>query len=108
MIEDYRVSHPHDHGAAFRFCPICGGVLESRLLKSGDPSRLVCTACAFVFYLDPKLEEDTYLKKIGEVTLSYTFFQVENDPKDVTGTDLNVGQVAPAKSPAEAGQSDGS
>lgn len=76
---------------------------ERQVLQPGEKVEM-----PVVFYLDPKLEEDTYLKKIGEVTLSYTFFQVENDPKDVTGTDLNVGQVAPVKSPAEAGQSDGS
>jgi ADP-ribose pyrophosphatase YjhB (NUDIX family) len=26
-----------------------------RLLKAGEPERLVCGACAFVFYVDPKL-----------------------------------------------------
>jgi ADP-ribose pyrophosphatase YjhB (NUDIX family) len=62
MIEDYRVaSHPHDHAAAYRFCPVCGGMLESRLLKDGDPPRLVCTACGFVFYLDPKLAVGTII-----------------------------------------------
>jgi ADP-ribose pyrophosphatase YjhB (NUDIX family) len=29
--------------------------LELRLLKAGEPERLVCRACGFVFYLDPKL-----------------------------------------------------
>ena len=29
--------------------------MEDRLLKAGEPSRLVCTACGFVFYIDPKL-----------------------------------------------------
>jgi ADP-ribose pyrophosphatase YjhB (NUDIX family) len=29
--------------------------LEERLLKPGEPPRLVCTACGFVFYIDPKL-----------------------------------------------------
>ena len=53
--------HPHDHGASFRFCPVCGGALESRLLKSGDPERLVCAACGFVFYLDPKLAVGTII-----------------------------------------------
>jgi hypothetical protein len=42
-------SHPHDHGAEFRFCPVCGGPLESRLVKTGDPARLVCGLCGFVF-----------------------------------------------------------
>jgi ADP-ribose pyrophosphatase YjhB (NUDIX family) len=39
----------------YRFCPCCGGRLEKRLLKPQDPRRLVCTACDFVFYVDPKL-----------------------------------------------------
>jgi ADP-ribose pyrophosphatase YjhB (NUDIX family) len=44
------------HGAdpGFRFCPRCGGPLAHRLLKSGEPERLHCAACDFVFYLDPK------------------------------------------------------
>ena len=39
----------------YQFCPQCGGRLEERLLKSGEPPRLVCTVCGFVFYIDPKL-----------------------------------------------------
>ena len=39
----------------YKFCPQCGGALEKRLLKEGEPRRLVCTACGFVFYIDPKL-----------------------------------------------------
>jgi len=34
---------------------VCGGPLETRVLKEGDPTRLVCTRCGFVFYLDPKV-----------------------------------------------------
>jgi ADP-ribose pyrophosphatase YjhB (NUDIX family) len=45
----------------FRFCPVCGGPLESRSLRDGDPERLVCTACEFVFYLDPKLAVGTII-----------------------------------------------
>src|SRR5262245_14894740 len=40
---------------AYRFCPPCGGALSSRSLKPGEPDRLVCDACGFVFYLNPKL-----------------------------------------------------
>ena len=39
----------------FRFCPVCTGALVSRLLKGGDPERLVCERCNFVLYLDPKV-----------------------------------------------------
>ena len=41
--------------AAYRFCPVCGGRLAQRTVKPGEPPRLVCTACGFIFYLDPKL-----------------------------------------------------
>jgi 8-oxo-dGTP diphosphatase len=53
--------HPH-HRGNFRFCPSCGGTLESRLLKAGEPERLVCTRCEFVFYLDPKLAVGTIIR----------------------------------------------
>ena len=45
----------HRRDAPFRFCPSCGGSLESKVIRDGDPPRLVCAACGFVFYLDPKL-----------------------------------------------------
>jgi 8-oxo-dGTP diphosphatase len=41
--------------ASYKFCPQCGGGLENRLIKPGEPPRLVCTACGYIFYLDPKL-----------------------------------------------------
>jgi ADP-ribose pyrophosphatase YjhB (NUDIX family) len=57
-------------GGVFRFCPECGGALESRLLKTGDPERLVCTHCEFVFYLDPKLAVGTIIRdEQGRVVL---------------------------------------
>lgn len=40
---------------AYRFCPRCGNPLDSRVLRAGDPPRLVCSACAFVVFLDPKV-----------------------------------------------------
>jgi 8-oxo-dGTP diphosphatase len=46
---------------AYRFCPSCGGALEARLLKAGDPHRLVCAQCAFVLYLDPKVAVGTII-----------------------------------------------
>ncbi|HVR71736.1 MAG TPA: NUDIX hydrolase [Vicinamibacteria bacterium] len=39
----------------YRFCALCAGTLESRLVKEGEPPRLVCARCGFVFYLDPKV-----------------------------------------------------
>jgi 8-oxo-dGTP diphosphatase len=53
----------------YKFCPQCGGRLASRLLKAGEPERLVCTACEFVFYLDPKLAVIAIIPKDGGVVL---------------------------------------
>ena len=46
----------------FRFCPRCAGTLESRLIKAGDQPRLVCQACGFVLYLDPKVAVGTIIR----------------------------------------------
>jgi 8-oxo-dGTP diphosphatase len=46
----------------YRFCPACGGGLQQRSLKAGDPDRLVCAACGFVFYLDPKVAVGTIIE----------------------------------------------
>ncbi len=45
----------HAANEAFRFCPKCGAALEPRMVKEGEPPRLVCVACGFVHYLDPKV-----------------------------------------------------
>jgi ADP-ribose pyrophosphatase YjhB (NUDIX family) len=50
--------------AEFRYCPVCGQPLEPRVLKLGEPMRLVCTSavCGFVFYLDPKVAVGTIIR----------------------------------------------
>jgi ADP-ribose pyrophosphatase YjhB (NUDIX family) len=54
--------HPHDDSHAYRFCPRCGGPLERKLLKASEPERLVCNACGFVFYIDPKIAVGTIIR----------------------------------------------
>jgi 8-oxo-dGTP diphosphatase len=46
----------------YRFCPACGGGLGTRVLKEGDPERLVCGVCGFVFYMDPKVAVGTIIR----------------------------------------------
>lgn len=46
---------------AFRFCPACGGRLETRQLKAGDPRRLVCGGCGYIHYFDPKVAVGTVI-----------------------------------------------
>jgi ADP-ribose pyrophosphatase YjhB (NUDIX family) len=46
---------------SYRFCVSCGGALAAKTLKENEPQRLVCTACGFVFYLDPKVAVGTII-----------------------------------------------
>ncbi|MAM84555.1 MAG: NUDIX hydrolase [Acidobacteriota bacterium] len=46
----------------YRYCPMCGGVLEARLLKPSQPERLVCLVCGYIVYLDPKVVVGTIIK----------------------------------------------
>lgn len=54
---------------AYRFCPRCGNPLDSRVLKVGEPPRLVCRACAFVFFLDPKIATGVVFSHDGGILL---------------------------------------
>ncbi len=52
-----------------RFCPRCGSPLTSRCIKGGEPDRLCCDDCGFVFYLDPKLAAGIVATVNGRVLL---------------------------------------
>jgi len=54
--------HTHQDPHGYRYCPRCGHALAERLLKSGDPARLVCDGCGFIFYLDPKIAVGTIIR----------------------------------------------
>jgi 8-oxo-dGTP diphosphatase len=53
----------------YKFCPRCGNRLALRLLKRGDPERLVCEGCGFIFYLGPKLVAGAIFELDGGVVL---------------------------------------
>ena len=53
----------------YRFCPRCGAPLECRTLKAAEPPRLVCRACAFVFFLDPKVATGVVFPYQGGILL---------------------------------------
>lgn len=53
----------------YEFCPRCAGRFEYRTLKEGDPERLVCGACGFVFYLGPKLVAGAIVELDGGMVL---------------------------------------
>jgi ADP-ribose pyrophosphatase YjhB (NUDIX family) len=61
--------HRNASDTPYRFCPRCASRLEPRTLKAGEPPRLVCAACEFVFYLDPKIAVGTIIDDGGRVAL---------------------------------------
>ena len=54
----------HEH--QYRFCPVCGSPLETRVVKASEPARLACAACDFVFYIDPKVAVGTIIRTADE------------------------------------------
>ena len=54
--------HTHDESNSYRFCLRCGRPAERRQLKAGEPARLVCTSCGFIYYLDPKIAVGTIVR----------------------------------------------
>ncbi len=71
MASDRRVHHAHHgHGhVEFRYCPRCGGSLDKRIVKDNEPARLVCQACSFIFYQDPKVVAATIFVLEGGIVL---------------------------------------
>jgi ADP-ribose pyrophosphatase YjhB (NUDIX family) len=59
----------NQHNTEFRFCPVCGGPLKSLKLKENERIRLVCSACDFIFYLDPKVVACSILMMDGKIVL---------------------------------------
>src|SRR4051812_44484949 len=54
----------------YKFCPRCGGQLKPRVIKEGEPKRLVCEECGFIFYQGPKLVAATIFEFDGGVVLA--------------------------------------
>lgn len=53
----------------YRFCPRCGGPLEERVVKAGEPERLVCAGCGFIFYQGPKLVASAIFEMDGGIVM---------------------------------------
>ena len=58
-----------DGSQSYRFCPRCAARLEQVLIKPGEPLRLVCGSCRFVFYQDPKVAACTIFMVDGGIVL---------------------------------------
>ena len=54
------------NSSAFRYCPCCGGLLETR--RRGDRDRLVCRECRRVLYVNPAVGVAVVVRR-GEAIL---------------------------------------
>jgi ADP-ribose pyrophosphatase YjhB (NUDIX family) len=45
----------HEYPKGVRFCPMCGGALETRVVAPDNKQQKVCAQCGFVYFLNPKL-----------------------------------------------------
>src|SRR5215207_9469462 len=54
----------------YKFCPRCSGQLKLRMIKDGEPERLVCEECSFVFYQGPKLVAAVIFEFEGGIVLT--------------------------------------
>ena len=99
----------------YRFCPRCGGQLKLRMIKDGEPERLVCEECSFIFYQGPKLVAAVIFEFEGGIVLTqraiepgygkWTFpggfvergeraeAAAERETLEETGIELEVGEI---------------
>lgn len=87
------MSHSNE---TFRFCPVCGGGLSERQMKEQEPARLVCNACRYVFYLDPKVVACTIVELDGKVLLLKRGIEPEIGKWVLPGGYVDRGEAVPA------------
>lgn len=61
-----RILAPH----TIRFCPLCAGPLVREAVPPDQREQAVCSACRFVFYLNPKVVAGTIPDEDGRVLLT--------------------------------------
>src|SRR5581483_575788 len=66
-----RVNHQvqHRYPLGIRFCPLCAGELQERILLPDGREHKVCSRCGFVHFLGPKLVAGCLVIERGRVLL---------------------------------------
>lgn len=59
----------HQHPENIRFCSLCGGELEARVVMPDRKRHKVCSKCGFVVFLGPKLVAGCLVVDAGRVLL---------------------------------------
>ncbi|MEO1475736.1 MAG: cytochrome c oxidase assembly protein [Pseudomonadota bacterium] len=87
VMAGYNVT-PHTAGRYFNklecFC------FEERIIGAGETKTL-----PVVFFIDPNLDEDRLMDSVSTITLSYTFYEMDNAPiESVASSPNETSQVA--------------
>jgi ADP-ribose pyrophosphatase YjhB (NUDIX family) len=86
----------------YRFCPRCSGALGLRVVKEGEPERLVCEECGFVFYQGPKLVAAVIFEVDGGILLTQRAIEPGYGKWTFPGGFVEIGERAEAAAEREA------
>jgi 8-oxo-dGTP diphosphatase len=86
----------------YRFCPLCGGTLEKKQMKEGEPERLLCSECGYVFYIDPKIAACTIIDIDGRIVMLKRAIPPSVGKWVIPGGFVDVGETVPAAAAREA------
>ncbi len=87
------ISHPH---AGSRFCMHCGGSLTEKVPRGDLESRLVCSSCGFIHYLNPRPVAGTVplRRSQGQLLLVRRAIQPQSGKWVFPGGFMDVGETA--------------
>ena len=86
----------------YAFCPRCGGRLKLREVKAGEPERLVCEECSFIFYQGPKLVAAVIFEFEGGIVLTQRAIEPGYGKWTFPGGFVDRGETAEAAAEREA------
>ncbi|MDF1591387.1 MAG: NUDIX hydrolase, partial [Desulfobacterales bacterium] len=79
----------------YRFCPRCGGQFLLKRVKPGEPKRLVCASCEFIFYLDPKIAACAIVEIEAQIVLLQRGIPPEFGKWVIPGGFVDLGEPVP-------------
>lgn len=92
------------HEPEFQFCPVCGGPLTVSSLKDNEPSRSICPACDFVFYLDPKVVACAVVEMENKIVLLKRGIEPQKGKWVMPGGYVDRGEAVSAAAIRETGE----